>query len=217
MNKLKIYSLIAFISVGAMTFSSCSKDDPEPEVDQEEISNARIVFTEVERELHGDHYDYDVVEGGFTAAINFDENFVPDEDHFDLEEGKTYRMEIVTYNFQGQEAQQVYVDRADIHQAGVFGFTGNNENNRFDLTEYMEFAYGDTGNARVGITSYITVTEHSESFNFQYRLFHLQSGAKESLTADDWNDFSKLSNAGSTDISLTFPMHFVHGDDDHDH
>ncbi|QNL47807.1 hypothetical protein H8S90_13350 [Olivibacter sp. SDN3] len=217
MNTLKIYSLLAFLSVGTLTFSSCSKDDPQPEVDQEEISNAQITFTEVERELHGDHYHYHDVPDGFTETITFDGSFVPSTDHFDLEEGKTYKMEVATYNFQGQESQQVYIERADIHQAGIFGFTGNDENNRFDLTEHMEFDYGDAENARVGITGYITVTEHSDSFNFQYRLFHLQTGAKEGLTADDWNDFSKLSNAGSTDISLVIPMHFVHGGDDHDH
>lgn len=219
MNKLKFYSFLVFLTIGTLVISSCSKDDPQPEIDQEEVSNAKITFTEVERELHDDHYHYHEVPNGFQETITFDGNFVPSTEHFDLEEGKTYKMEVVTYNFQGQESQQIYIDRADIHQAGIFGFTGNNENNRFDLKENMELAYGDANGARVGITSYITVTEHSETaFNFQYRIFHLQEGAKSDLAVADWNDFSKLSNAGSTDLSLTIPMHFVHeGDDDHDH
>jgi hypothetical protein len=219
MNKLKIYTLLGFLAIGTLTISSCSKDDPQPEVDQEEVSNAKITFTEVERELHTDHYHYNEIEGGFQETITFNGSFVPSTDHFDLEEGKTYRMEVVTYNLQGQESQHIYLDRADIHQAGIFGFTGNDENNRFNLKENMELAYGDADDARVGITSYITVTEHSESsFNFQYRLFHLKTDAKANLNAADWNDFSKLSNAGSTDLSLTIPMHFIHdGDEGHDH
>lgn len=217
MNKFKNYSLLALFAVGIIAATSCSKDDPQPEPDQEEITNAFVVFTEVTRELHGDHYDYDEVTDGFRDTITFNASWVPNTDHFDLEEGKTYRMEVKTINPFGNESQQVYVERADIHQAGVFGFSGNDPNNRFDLHEYIEYAYGDPNNARVGITSYITVTEHSDSFNFQYILFHLNDGAKANLTADDWNDFTKLSNSGSTDINLIIPMHFIHGDDDHDH
>ena len=35
---------------------SCSKEDPVPEEDQEEVGTAKLVFTEVEREAHDDHY-----------------------------------------------------------------------------------------------------------------------------------------------------------------
>ena len=49
---------LAYLLVFTLTLVSCQKDDPTPEVDQEEVGGAELVFTEVEREAHDDHYHY---------------------------------------------------------------------------------------------------------------------------------------------------------------
>src|SRR5690606_41479663 len=46
---MKNYILLALISV--FTFSSCKKDDPVQEVDQEQLSTATLIFTPVDKEI----------------------------------------------------------------------------------------------------------------------------------------------------------------------
>src|SRR5690606_10932383 len=107
-------NILSYITVIlALTFVSCTKDDPTPEHDQEEVSTATLTFTEVDRELHEGHYVY----GDIAAAEVEEVKFTPTDGqllppvgaHIHLEVGKTYRLELKATDFAGRETQNSFV------------------------------------------------------------------------------------------------------------
>lgn len=196
-------SLIAFII-------SCGKDDPVPEVDQEELSSAKLVFTEVEREAHGDHYHYNDIKDPEKDSISFSGiNFVaPVGAHMDLEAHKTYRFELKVTDFQGRASQQTFVERHEQH------FAFFNQIPDGTATIVYTDKLKDGTKVKVGTIGYITVDKPSNKFVLRYIMKHLNPGVKASINANtdiQIVDFNKF--AGATDLDLKFEMHFI--DDDH--
>ncbi len=191
----------------ALTFTSCTKDDPTPEQDQEEVGTATLTFTEVERESHGDHYHYNDIEDAEVEEIKFvpkdGKLLAPVGAHLHLEVGKTYRLELKATDFAGRETQSTFVSRADIHQAFLLGAPVGS----------LEYVYADKDandkKVNVGVTGYITVVEESESFVFQYIMRHLNPGVKENITAADWNNKDYAKFTGATDLDLKIELHLV--------
>lgn len=198
---------------------SCSKDDPTPEEDQEEVSIAKLIFTEVEREAHGDHYHYNDIEGVAPVEVTFEDEggsmLPPVGTHLDLKEGKTYKLELLTTDFAGRQSQQTFIDRHDIHQAFIL------KNPTESLNEIMEYAYADRdadGNlVNVGVTGYLTVLEEADSFTLRYVLRHLNPGVKDNITAADWSNSNFTQFTGANDLDLKVEVHLVGDDHDHDH
>ena len=198
----------------ALTFASCTKDDPTPEQDQEEVGTATLIFTEVERKSHGDHYDYDDIADAEVEEVKFkptDGQLLPPVGaHVHLEVGKTYRLELKATDFAGRESQSTFVSRADIHQAFILGAPAGS----------LEYVYADKDannkDVNVGVTGYITVNETANSFVLQYIMRHLNPGVKENITAADWNNKCYTKFTGSNDLDLKVELHLVEEDHDED-
>ncbi|HLT89054.1 MAG TPA: hypothetical protein VKZ57_15805 [Sphingobacterium sp.] len=210
------------IAISLLFFApSCSKDDPTPEEDQEEVGTAKLVFTEVEREEHGDHFHYnDIPNPEVVEAIFEGENMLPKEGtHLHLDVGKTYRLELFATDFAGRETRQTFIDRHDIHQAFIL----KNPTGSLEGTLVYVYADRDTDNNRVnvGVTGYLTVVEEASTFVLRYVLRHLNPGVKEDITAADWSNPNFTQFTGANDLDLKVEVHLVddeHGHDhDHDH
>lgn len=204
--------------------ASCSKDDPTPEEDQEEVGTAKLVFTEVEREAHGDHYHYNDIQNAEVEEVEFggDGMLPPVGAHLHLHVGKTYRLELFSTDFASRETRQTFLDRADIHQAFILKDPAES------LEGTLEYVYADRdadGNrvGDVGVTGYLTVVEEADTFVLRYVLRHLNPGVKENITAEDWSNPNFTQFTGANDLDLKVEVHLVdddHGhddDDDHDH
>ncbi|MBK1441461.1 hypothetical protein JHJ32_15795 [Parapedobacter sp. ISTM3] len=194
---------LASIALGLFAcFSSCSKDDPAPEIPQEEVGRARLTFTEVA--WHGDHADD--LENPEVVEVEFDAQGLPPVGaHLHLNAGKTYRLELTTYDFAGRESQHEFVNEAHIHQVFLLGAPDG----------VLDYQYADPNNARVGITGYLHVLRASDSFIFNLILRHLNEGVKSSITADDWNNPNYTQFSGVNDLDLNVEVHVVEGDHDH--
>lgn len=200
MKKL-IYLFVFTFTFG---FISCQKDDPTPEVDQEEVGSASITFTEVEREAHGDHYHYDDIDNPEIETVVFSGA------HIHLEKGKTYRFELKATDFAGRETQQTFVEKEENHFVFMLGIPDG----------AAEVVYKDKKtdgtSVAVGVTGYITVIAETSSFTLRYIMRHLNNGVKPNIDPSvDWSnsDFTKFT--GANDLDLRFEAHFV--DDDHGH
>ncbi|NGF57069.1 hypothetical protein G5B00_11150 [Parapedobacter sp. SGR-10] len=208
--KNTFYFTIALLFVFNIT--SCTKDDPTPELDQEEVGGAKITFTEVEREAHDDHYHYKDIDDPETETIEFSgtQMLPPVGAHVHLDKGKTYRFQLVATDFAARETQQTFVEKADNHFVFILGIPeGAAEIVYKDKKE-------DGTNVSVGVTGYLTVTKETESFTLRYIMRHLNNGVKANIDpATDWSntDFTKFT--GSNDLDLKFEAHFVDGDHGH--
>ena len=209
---MKNYQFILFALIALVSFQSCSKDDPNPEVDQEEVSGATLTFTEVEREAHDDHYHYNDIINPEIETISFSGNDLlpPVGAHVHLEVGKTYRFNLVVKDFAGRESQQTFIDRDDQH----FAFLLNAP------VGTLEAAYADKktdgSSVKVGVVGYVTVVKEAPTFTFRYLMRHLNPGVKASINTktDIFNtDFQKF--GGANDMDLKFELHLVK--DGHDH
>ncbi|SEL07431.1 hypothetical protein [Parapedobacter koreensis] len=194
----------ALLSLGFLAFlSSCSKDDPDPEIPQEEIGGAKLTFTEVE--WHGDHADD--IENPEIVEVEFDEAGLPPVGaHLHLDVGKTYRLELKAYDFAGRESQQEFIEEAHIHQLFFLGAPEG----------VLDYQYADPDNVQVGVTGYLHVLKTSESFVFNVILRHLNEGVKSNITADDWNNPNYTQFGGENDLDLKVEVHVVEGDHDHE-
>jgi len=207
MKKLSLIAVL-FTLVWA---SSCSKDDPTPETDQEEVGAAQLIFTEVAREAHGDHYHYDDIDNPETFTVTFSKEGLPEVGtHLHLEEGKSYRLQLKATDFAGRETQQTFVQRADIHQAFILGASA-------DVLTY-EYADKDAAgkSVNVGVTGYLTVLKESETFVLRYVMRHLNPGVKANIKASDWNNLNFAQFTGANDLDLKVEVHLV-GEDGHGH
>ncbi|WP_392469198.1 hypothetical protein ACF3OC_10875 [Sphingobacterium cellulitidis] len=203
---MKSNIFILFILASFFTFQSCSKDDPTPEVDQEEVGSATLTFTEVEAEKHDDHYHYHDISNPEVESVEFSgEKFLPPVGaHIHLEVGKSYRFNLKVKDFAGRESQQTFIDRADQHFAFLLGAPAGTLS-----AEYADKT-ADGKAANVGVTGYITVIKASNSFTFRYLLRHLNPGVKSTINpkTDIFNaDFNKF--GGANDLDLKVELHLV--------
>lgn len=204
----KAAHLIAF----TLLFISCQKNDPIAELDQEEVGSAEILFTEVARQAHDDHYHYHEVEAPETARIKFSGvQMLPAIDaHIHLSKGKTYRFQLRAKDFYGRETEQTFVDNAESHFAFILGIpTGAAEVVYADMKS-------DGSSAQVGITGYITVTSETDKFTVRYIMRHLNKGVREQIEPTrDWSNSNFAMFTGANDLDIKFDLHFVDGDHRH--
>lgn len=202
MKKLNILTILSFVLFVA---SSCSKNDPVPEIDQEEVGSAKLVFTEVEREAHGDHYHYNTIKDPKIESVTFTgSNMAPAVGaHLHLEVGKTYRLNLIATDFMGRETQETFVQRADVHQAFLLGAPEG----------ALTYVYAERDENKkalnVGVTGYVTVEKESGSFVFRYIMRHLNTGVKSRITAADWNNNNFSQFTGANDLDLKVELHLV--------
>lgn len=190
----------------SFAFQSCKKDDPTPEIDQEEVGGAKITFTEVNN-------DYNDIDNPDVETITFSgtDMLPPVDNHVHLEEGKTYRFELRATDFAGRETQQTFVEREENHFAFILGIPDG----------AAEVVYkdkkNDGTNVVVGVTGYITVVEETSAFTMRYVMRHLNNNVKQNInTATDWSLTNFTQFTGANDLDLRFNMHFVSDHQAHD-
>lgn len=203
---MKSNIIILLILAASFAFQSCSKDDPTPEIDQEEVSAATLTFTEVKAEIHDDHTDYTEITNPEVETVEFSgKDFLPPVGaHLHLEVGKSYRFNLKVKDFAGRESQQTFIERADQHFAFILGAPAGSL-----AAEYSDKA-ADGKSAHVGVSGYITVLKEAPSFTFRYLMRHLNPGVKESINTktDIFNtDFNKF--GGANDLDLKIEIHLV--------
>ncbi len=214
-------SIFALLATGLLGMSACSKDDPTPEVDNEEVGTAMLIWEEVSWQGDTRTGSATEIEGGTVDTVTFDESGLPPVGyHLHLDVGKTYRLTMLANDFAGRPIQQTFAERAEIHQAVMLNSTRTGTPT--SLNGVLDYTYGEPDNANVGVTGYVHVLEETGTFPFRYIMRHLNTGVKSGLTAEDWSNPDYQNRmAGSTDIDLIFELHPVehdHGDDDdHDH
>ncbi|WP_207425112.1 hypothetical protein [Pedobacter sp. SYSU D00535] len=193
----KMYRMAATTLAAALvlSFNACKKDDPEPEVPQEEFKS--VVFNFIELEAHGDHYH----ETHDTVQVIFGQDGNATKSHYDLHADAVYRLKIVAYDFAGREMQDEFVEEADEHQLFI---TGAQEG-------VLDYVYED---ANVGVTGRLSTLKPSNgSMTLTAVLRHGLDKSK--TTAADWDDANHARFGGSADFTLKFPLHVVEGDHDH--
>ena len=180
-----------------LTFNACKKDDPKPEVSQEEFKS--VVFNFIELEAHGDHYHTTTD----TVKVIFGEDGNSSKSHYDLHANATYRLKIVAYDFAGREMQDEFVEEADEHQLFLTGAQDG----------VLSYKYEDD---KVGVTGLLSTLQPSNgSMTLTAVLRHGLDKSK--TTANDWNNPNHASFGGSADFTLKFPLHVVEGDDHEGH
>lgn len=199
---MKKYILPLFIAFATLT--SCSKDEPTPEADQEELGSATLVFTPVNKIENNGSITYVPVAGEKVEEIKFSgiPLLPPVGAHMHLHVGETYKMELKSYDFAGREAQQTFIQRKDTHQAFLLNAPAGS----------LAFVFGDD---QVGLTAYITIRKETESFALRYIMRHLNAGVKTRMTPADWNNLDYTQFTGANDLDLKFEAHFTAGHTDH--
>lgn len=192
-NNIKI-SVLALFSVIALGITSCKKDNPVPENNQEEFDKTVLRF--VELEAHGDHYD----EHETALTVTFDASGKPDKSHYHIDAGHKYRLYIDLYSG-GELINDEIIDEASAHQ---FFFTGAPDG-------VLNYTYEDN----IGLKGIFEVLEESETFDLNVVLRH---GIRKTDPLLPWNsprsEYTK--HGGADDLNVTFKLHPVEGDG-HDH
>lgn len=197
-----------------LLFQACSKDDPTPEIDQEEVSGLTFTFTEVEGEAHGDHYEYSEITNPKIESISFSgtDLLPPVGAHVHLEVGKSYRFNVKMLDFAGRETQQTFVDRDDIHYAFILGTPVESLHVQYDDVKT------DGTKTDVGAKGYFTILKETDTFTLNYIMRHLNPGVKAGInTKTDWSNAGYQKFTGANDIDIKFELHFVEGHDHDDH
>ncbi|MFZ4861954.1 hypothetical protein ACL9RF_07190 [Sphingobacterium sp. Mn56C] len=189
-----------------VTLASCSKNDPTPEVDQEELGTVTLKFTPVKVVVNNGTTTYEPILDEEVEEVKFTGNplLPPVGAHVHLHVGDTYKLELKTTDFAGRESQQTFVNRPEIHQAFILNAPQGS----------LDYVYGEPTN--VGVTGYLTVKQTTDSFPLRYVLRHLNPGVKSKIKASDWNNLNFTQFTGENDIDVKFDVHLVNGGHDHD-
>lgn len=195
-------SLALLLSV-TLSFLSCSKDDPVPELDQEVITEVTVSFTEVDDNGNtlGASMEFEArAEEGIALGGNLDIDVITG-----LESGKRYLMEVTAYNGIAEEdITEEIEEEADEHQFYYLGsaFVGN--------SSFMAYTYDDedeNGNP-IGLKGLVTVDESLSSNTGQIRVILRHDLDKDYEGADQphWENFVQA--GGESDLDITFNVTF---------
>lgn len=195
MKKIQLLSIVSIAFLFVFSFSSCSKDDPIPEIDQEEYNAAELVFA------HGDITDGKFVESGETTKITFSPDGKATPSHTHLTEGESYRLKVTLYH-DGESINQEIIDAGAEHQ---FFFVGAPEG-------VFDYSYEDQ---QIGLTGILTVTAHSDdAFDWNIVLRHGLN--KNHAVAQEWDNANYAQAGGADDVNVTTELH-VTTSGGHDH
>lgn len=232
MKKQFKLAVLAFISFGIFSVTSCKKDNEDPVI-KEGIVRSEIILTEVSGtgvEAHGDHFHGlgNAVEGKKTV-IKFDEKGMATANgHLHLEADAIFKMELKAWDYEGNEVQNTYIASqavADQYKAFLVGgnlkLNANSTNESGAIFQPRELKYGDgtdvTGSGGIGTTgiiSYFTVGHDNEGATKEvsYVLRKLNSGVKATVTRNDWNHSDYASRFTGEDVlKLKFEIHVEEG------
>lgn len=187
MKKSNSLLLLALALLVSFSFSACSKDDPVPEIDQEEYNALELVLTK--GTLTDDGF---VPSDDKVTKVTFTKEGVPTPHHVHIDEGAAYRMEVNLFH-DGKSINQEILDSADEHQ---FFFVGA-------PAGLLNYQYEDD---RVGLRGILQVVGTSdEAFDFNMVLRH---GLNKSHSASQqWNNMNYAQAGGADDVNVEVEFH----------
>lgn len=198
-TKLYRISLMFFVLAAMFTFQACQKDDPQPEVNQEEFNRAVITFTKL---------DANGNETATTVTAEFDElahdhssgsgGHDHDHVHVHLEHGAKYRMAIGLYVDEKLINEEI-MDEADLHQ---FFFLPSAPG----IISY-QYEDKDKNNKPVGLKGVLEVTADGE---VELNVILRHNLNKNHAAAAAWNSVNHPEAGGADDLNINLEIHAGH-------
>lgn len=175
-----------FFALLLLGISSCTKDDPIPEENQEEYDATQIRF------INQSDPDEEIL-------VGFDKTGHPDPHHIHLQAGAVYDMEITLF-YHGESINPEVLDAADEHQFFFLNAPAG----------VLDYSYGPE---RVGLKGTLKVLKESEAFEWNLILRHGLD--KSHQAAQQWDNPEYARAGGSDDLNIQFQVHPASGDDAH--
>lgn len=192
----KYFKQLTFVllAIASLSFVSCKKDNPVPEVDQEEFDKTVLTFVKLEGQQGNYH------ELGTALTVTFEATGKPDKSHYHLTVGHAYRMYISLYS-KGELVNDEILADADLHQ---FFFTGAPNG-------VLNYTYEDN----IGLKGVFEVVKENPTFTLNLILRH---GIRKSNPLLPWNSprSEYVKAGGADDLNVSFDLHPVaEGSNDH--
>lgn len=209
MKKLYSILLLAFIAGSVLTLNSCSKDDPEPEIEMEEPDRALLTFTKLDDagqetttkvtvdfdELAHDHASES--SSGTSTSADEDAHVHP---HIHLDANSTYRLQIEMFR-DGAMINDEFLKAADVHQ--FFFFPQDEEGNA--VNGFINYVYEDKdqNNLPIGLKGKFMVLTEGEA-DIKVILSHGLDKSKVPAGVYNYADYALI---GDTDLDQVFELH----------
>lgn len=201
MKKSPSLLTVLFLSLGIF-LSSCEKDDPVPEIDQEVITELTLSFTEL------NDADEPIPGAGFEVSANDVEGISlgssPSIEVIDsFEAGKKYQLNIFLYNhIAGEDVTEEVAEHGEEHLFYFLGTSLVGEN------AFLSYTYGDTDEhgQPIGLKGKITVGEVSAGTTGSFRVV-LRHGLDKNFLGASTPNFENMQSAGGeSDLDITFEV-----------
>ncbi|PRY49542.1 hypothetical protein B0I27_11198 [Arcticibacter pallidicorallinus] len=212
MTKKNQLLALAFILISTFFMASCSKDDPQPEIEQEEPDAAKLVFTKLD--ANGDEtqtkvtvnfdelsHDHDHAHAhSSTATVSSEEEHDHEHAHIHLDPNSTYRLNIEMYR-DGKIINDEFIKAADEHQ--FFFFAKDAEGKT--VSNFINYVYEDKdqNNYPIGLKGKFS-TLGAGTANIQVILSHGLDKSKVPAGVFNYENYSLI---GDTDLDQTFELH----------
>lgn len=214
MTKKNHILAFTFIILSAFFLGSCSKDTPQPEIEQEEPDRALLTFTKLDAngnetptkvtvdfdELSHDHdHDHDHASTATVSATE-EEDHDHAHAHIHLDANSTYRLQIEMYR-DSKMINDEFIKAADEHQ---FFFFAKDEADK-PVSNFFNYAYEDKdqNSLPIGLKGKFSTLGAGQA-DIQVILSHGLD--KFQVPAGVYN-YDKYSLIGDTDMDQTFELH----------
>ena len=177
MNKVTIYTLLSLFLVLSISFSSCKRDEPVLEDDQEEYDAVKVLFTLVSNPDQ-------------TVKVIFNRFGSPEQEKYKLLKNENYKMEISLFH-DGEDITPEVEDEALEHQFFFFG----------PESAVTDYQYQDN---QLGLKGTIKFGDSSTLFDLKILLRHGLN--KEHSSAKKWNSTNYVEAGGVDDLSFSIPI-----------
>lgn len=179
-NKINKYTVLSIFLLLVISFSSCKRNDPVLEDDQEEYDAVEVVFTQLN-------------DPSKTVKVIFNRNGFTEEVNYELLKNEKYQMEISLFH-DDENINQEVIDTSDEHK--FFFFAPDNA--------VLDYQYLDD---ELGLKGEISFGDYPESFDLKILLRHgLEKG---NPAAKAWNSKNYVQAGGVDDLSLKISITFT--------
>lgn len=176
-SKLSIIFLFFIIN---LSFTSCKRNDPVPEIDQEEFNEVKVTFTNLSDEDN-------------TVIVTINKEGNPDQEFYTLLKNSSYLMEIELYN-NSSSINDELIEDINEHQ---FFFIAPSD-------AIDEYTYKDDN---LGLKGEIKFSERTNEFAFNIILRHGLN--KSHPAAQNWNSSNFAEAGGADDLSTAFKIKLI--------
>lgn len=183
MKTINLRIIFALIISIVVAFTSCKKDNPILEDDQEEFENVQFSFT-------------NLADPSDISTISFDKEGNPDKSHFHLLKNEKYKMEISLFH-NGENINHEFIDEIDEHK---FFFLAPSD-------AVIDYIYQDND---LGLKGEITFGNYDTAFDLTILMRHGLN--KNDPSAKAWNSSDYQKAGGVDDLKIALPIHLVSKD-----